>query len=225
MSTTQSVSRPGSGPRRPRGAASNVQAQVKREPLRRPQGADVRVRLRGLGSMAVGSVDAMGAHAVGFARGDRVVFPLTRDERRLLSEPASLNGEQETLLVGADRLIGVPRDVSDEHAARLLAAGLTARVLLRQLRPVKTGDRVRVELDGGISRAVLVAWVTALGATVVDDEPADVVLDEAALRQAHGIAFRRGRVQVGSADVFAAIRDGAFDDVLPTDPETGSRAA
>jgi NADPH:quinone reductase-like Zn-dependent oxidoreductase len=226
MSTSHSASRTGASPRRGRGARPDAQAEAKRAALRRPQDAEVRVRLRGIGSMAVGSVDAIGAHAVGFARGDRVVFPLTRDERRLLDEPDATDGNEDTLLVGAERLIGVPRDVGDEQAARLLAPGLTARVLLRQVRPVKDGDRVRVDLDPGIGRGVLAAWAAALGATVVgDDESADVVLGEGEVRQSHAIAFRRGRQQVGSADVFAAIRDGVFDDVLTADAETGSRAA
>jgi hypothetical protein len=172
--------------------------------------------------MAVGTVEAMGAHAVGFARGDRVVFPLGRDERALLERPADPSADPDALLVNADRLLGVPRDVSDEQAARLLAPGLAARVLLRQLRPVKTGDRVRVELEPGVARSVLEAWAASIGALVVDDEdePADICLDGAALRQAYGIAFRRGHLQAASADVFAAIRHGVFDDVIPA-PDSG----
>ena len=226
MNTAQPASRTGHSTRRGARARSDADASVKRSPLRRPQGDEVRVHLLGLGSMAVGSVQAIGAHAVGFARGDRVVFPLTRDERLLLQQTDPAESDSDTLLVSADRLLGVPRDVSDEQAARLLAPGLAARVLLRQLRPLKTGDRVRVDLDPGIARSVISAWAAALGADVVDDEPADALLDEDALRQAHGIAFRRGHLQVGSSDVFAAIRDGVFGDVLPAaDAGQGNQAA
>jgi hypothetical protein len=217
-----------SGRNTPRGAGARPDAApVKRAPLRRPQDDEVRVRLLGLGSMAVGAVQAIGAHAVGFARGDRVVFPLTPDERALLQHPDPADADPEALLVSADRLLGVPRDVSDEQAARLLAPGLAARVLLRQLRPVKAGDRVRLDLDAGIGRSVLAAWATALGATMCDErERADIAVGEDAWRQAHGAAFRRGHLQVGSAEVFAAIRDGVFDDVLATaDGGRGSRAA
>jgi hypothetical protein len=236
MNTAHSTSRTGSGPLRGRGAhpqgqGPDASVTVRRAPLRRPQDGQVRVRLRGLGSMAVASVEAIGAHAVGFARGDRVVFPLTREERAPLKEPAGT--EAEPMLVSADRLIGVPRDVGDEHAARLLAPGLAARVLLRQGRPVKAGDRVRVDLALGIGRSVLAAWITALGGTVSGGDgredgrvPFDIVLDEDAWRQAHAIAFRRGHLQVGSADVFGAIRDGVFENVLPTaEAVPGSRAA
>jgi hypothetical protein len=156
-----------------------------------------------------------------------VVFPLTRDERDTLEDRDAAEADPDILLVGADRLLGVPRDVTDEQAARLLAPGLAARVLLRQLRPVKAGDRVRLELDPGIGRSVLAAWATALGASVGDDrETADVVLGEDAWRQAHGIAFRRGHLQVGSADVFRVIRDGVFDEVLSeADAASGQAAA
>jgi NADPH:quinone reductase-like Zn-dependent oxidoreductase len=192
--------------------------------IRRPQAGEVRVRIRGIGSMAVGSVEAIGAHAVGFARGDRVVFPLNREERAELDAGDPADG-LESIVVSSERLVGVPRDVGDEQAARILAPGLVTRVLVRQLRPVHSGDRVRVDLPAGIVRAVLVAWLRALGATLEQEGgPADVVLDEDSLRQAHAIAFRRGHLQVGSAEVFAAIRDGAFDDVL-SGSSAGRRAA
>jgi NADPH:quinone reductase-like Zn-dependent oxidoreductase len=182
------------------------------------------VRIRGVGSMAVGSVEAIGGHAVGFARGDRVVFPLNREERAGLDSDDA-PGDMDSLVVSSERLIGVPRDVGDEQAARLLAPGLVTRVLVRQLRAVHTGDRVRVDLEPGIVRAVVVAWLSALGAILEDGTaPVDAVLDEDSLRQAHAIAFRRGHLQVGSAEVFAAIRDGVFDDVLDTSAG-GSRAA
>lgn len=184
------------------------------------------MRLRGVGSMAVGAVEAIGAHAVGFARGDRVAFPLTRDERTLLDETDELGAGMGALMVSADRLLGVPRDVRDEQAARLLAPGLAARVLLRQLRPVRTGDRVRIDLEPGIVRAVIDAWAGALGATLVGPGlGADVVLDEDLLRQAHSLAFRRGHLQAGSADVFARIRDGVFDRVLAAADSSAARAA
>jgi hypothetical protein len=225
MNTELSASRTGSSPRRGVAARVDEGAPVVPAPLRRPQGDEVRVRLRGLGSMAVASVEAIGPHAVGFARGDRVVFPLTRTERTLLQEPA--DRDSDALLVSGARLIGVPRDVGDEQAARLLAPGLAARVLLRQRRPVQAGDRVRVDLRAGLGKSVLGAWIAALGATVSGDRgTADIVLDDDAWRQAAETAFRRGHLQVGSADVFGAIREGIFDEVLPnTDAALGSRAA
>ncbi len=179
------------------------------------------MRIRGIGSMAVGSVEAMGASAVGFARGDRVVFPLNREERAGVVAP----GEVETLVVDSERLIGVPRDVSDEQAARLLAPGLVTRLLFRKLGPLGAGDRVRVDLAPGIVRAVVAAWLSALGATVADDGgPVDALVDDEGLRLAHRAAFRRGHLQVGAAEVFAAIRDGVFDEVLE-ESSTGRRAA
>jgi len=225
MNSELSASRTGSSPRRGTGARLDEDRPVAPAPLRRPQDDEVRVRLRGLGSMAVASVEAIGPHAVGFARGDRVVFPITRTERALLQEPA--DRDSDALLVSGARLIGVPRDVGDEQAARLLAPGLAARVLLRRRRPVQAGDRVHVDVRAGLGRSVLGAWIAALGASVAGErEAADIVIDDDAWRQAHETAFRRGHLQVGSADVFGAIREGVFDDVLPnTDAALGSRAA
>ncbi len=197
-------------------APSETGSEVRGQVLRRPQGSDVRVRVRGIGSMAVGAVEAMGGHAVGFARGDRVVFPLNREERAALGASDAASGA-ESLVVDAERLLGVPRDVADEQAARLLAPGLVTRVLLRQLGPLGGGDRVRVDLPAGVVRAVVVAWLSAQGITIVaDGEQVEAVVDEEALRRAHAVAFRGGHLQVGSAEVFGAIRDGVFDAVLDT---------
>jgi NADPH:quinone reductase-like Zn-dependent oxidoreductase len=215
MNTAHTASRPGSSRRRRRAVPSDAETQAQRQVVRRP----------GVGSMAVGSVEAIGGHAVGFARGDRVVFPLSREERTALDAEDAGDG-MGTLIVSSERLLGVPRDVGDEQAARLLAPGLATRVLLKQLRPIGTGDRVRIDLEPGIVRAVVSAWATALGATVEDaDDTADAILDEETLRQAHALAFRRGHLQVGSAEVFAAIRNGAFDDVLGAAGGTGAQAA
>ncbi|MFC0682205.1 hypothetical protein ACFFGH_30610 [Lysobacter korlensis] len=224
MNTEHPSTRPGHRPRRDTAALPNAEPAAQRPVARRPQGADVRVRILGVGSMAVGSVEAMGAHSVGFARGDRVAFPLNREERAVLTAEDEAGG-MGSVVVSAERLLGVPRDVGTEQAARLLAPGLVTRVLLRQLRPIRTGDGVRVDLEPGVVRAVVAAWATALGATLDDgSSPVDVILDEESLREAHAIAFRRGHLQVGSADVFAAIRDGVFDDVLDT-VATGRQAA
>ena len=223
MTTAHTASRPERSRRR-RGAVPSESQPAVPQVLRRPQGSDVRVRIRGIGSMAVGSVEAIGPDAVGFARGDRVIFPLNREERVGLDAPDAPGGV-ESLVVDSERLIGVPRDVGDEQAARLLAPGLVTRVLFRRFGPLGAGDRVRVDLSPGTVRAVVVAWLRALGATVAEDGgPVDAAFDEDALRQAHTTAFRRGHLQVGSAEVFAAIRDGVFDDVLD-EPTAGRRAA
>jgi hypothetical protein len=219
--------------RRSGGAAAGDPRSV-RVPAR-PGDSQVRVRLLGLGSMAVGSIEAIGMNAVGFARGDRVVFPISRRERTDIDTAADFGTPTETLVVSADALIGVPRDVSDERAARLVAPGLVARVLLKQLTPVRTGDRVRLAMEPGIGRGVIAAWARFLGATVLPDaaaaaaqgpadETPDVTLDDDAVRTAQAIAFRRGHLQVGSAEVFAVIRQGGLDAAL-SDRDADTRAA
>jgi NADPH:quinone reductase-like Zn-dependent oxidoreductase len=175
--------------------------------------------------MAVGAVQAIGADVVGFARADRVVFPISRRQRADLDAAAGAGRAAETMLISADALLGVPRDVPVEHAARLLAPGLVARVLFSQLAPVGAGDSVRLSVEPGIGRAVLAAWARYLGAVVVEDGQSDATaLDEAAVRTARSIAFRRGHLQVGSADVFSVIRQGALDAVLADGADTRAAA-
>ena len=152
--------------------------------------------------MTAATIEQLGDDTAGFARGDRVVFPL---------------GYAQTSVVPTSSLIGIPRDVSDRQAADLLAPGLVARALLRQVYPLRSGDRVHVSFSGETLRAVTEAWATHLGGIVVDDPAtAHVVYDERARHAASVQAgHRRGRLQEAATDVFLAMRAGVFDAVLP----------
>lgn len=159
--------------------------------------------------MVAGAIESLGPDTAGFARGDRVAFPV------------SLEGAPDTdsVVMAIDSLVGIPRGVTERQAADLLIPGIVARALLRQVRPMGDGDRVFVDFEGQLLRSVVEAWVIARGGILVDDAAdADVVYDELAKRVAlHEASLRQGRMQEAAADVFMTMREGVFDDVsVPT---------
>lgn len=177
-----------------------------RQLMPRPGKGQVRLNLGAvglspLGVQAVGTVDAVGQDAVGFAAGDRVA----------LRVPGTRPGFPR---IASERdLIGIPRDVSFDDAAGLLPAGLIARTIARQVHSIGRGNRVRIESDGDGAARFLGAWVEYVGATVVTDdadETADVVVTADDFAAARRWRYGHGLGQLAAADVFAAIRAGAF---------------
>ncbi|WP_213814081.1 hypothetical protein [Glaciihabitans sp. dw_435] len=163
-----------------------------------------------LGIQALGTVDAVGPEAVGFAPGDRVA----------MREPSDRPGFQR--IVSERDLIGLPKDVSFDDAAAVLATGLVARVIVKQIRPVGRGDRVIIRHDDFGIDTFVEAWARHLGATVVDET--DGIGGEIVIGAGEYLAGRRwrygyGLAQLAAADVFQALRDGAFDNVpVPRHP-------
>ena len=155
-----------------------------------------------LGVQAVATVDAVGPEVVGFAPGDRVAMRI----------PGSRPGFHR--IVSERDLIGIPKDVSFDDAAGLLASGLVARTILKQLHTVGRGDRVYIERDeSGVDRFVT-AWTRHMGAAVVTDaELATVQITAADFAAGARWRYGHGLAQLAAADVFQAMRDGAFDDL------------
>ncbi|CAN5315633.1 hypothetical protein BH11ACT5_BH11ACT5_13570 [soil metagenome] len=183
----------------------------------RPAEGEVRVQvatvaLSALGTQLAGTVDAVARDSIGFARGDRVAFGA--------SKPA-----KGRVIVAERDLIGVPADVSLDAAAGLFPCALLARTVARQVHTVGSGDRVAVR-DTSALAPFIKAWVSHLGATVVDDL-AQVTITGADIRTARAWKTAHGTAQQAAADVFAAIRAGAFDDIAfstPDEARQGSRS-
>ncbi|NEM90384.1 hypothetical protein [Galbitalea soli] len=179
-----------------------------RRALPRPGESEVRLRMgaigvSALGVQSVGTVDAVGKGAVGFAQGDRVAVRI----------PGSRAGFPR---IASERdLIGIPKDISFDDAAALLPAGLVARTIVKQLHSIGRGNRVHVERDEAGISAFVEAWVRHLGAEVVSDErrARDIVVSTADYATARRWRFGHGLVQLAAADVFQAMRAGAFDDI------------
>ncbi len=110
----------------------------------------------GLGREAAGVIVALGRGVRGFKVGDRVAY--------VLSRPGAYC---EVRNVPADRLVKVPRGISDEAAAALMLKGLTAHYLLRRTYRVARGDAILVHAAAGGVGILLCQWAKALGAKVI----------------------------------------------------------
>jgi NADPH:quinone reductase len=126
----------------------------------------------GLGREAAGVVTALGRRVRGFKIGDRVAY--------VLSRPGAYC---EVRNVPAERLVKVPRGISDEQAAALMLKGLTAHYLLRRTYRVARGDSILVHAAAGGVGLILCQWARALGAKVIGVVGSDA---KAELARRHG---------------------------------------
>ncbi|MDE2219716.1 MAG: quinone oxidoreductase [Gammaproteobacteria bacterium] len=109
----------------------------------------------GLGNEAAGVVAALGAGVRGFRPGDRVAYE------------GGGGAYAEERVIGADRLVRLPRDISAEQAAAVMLKGLTAWCLLRRVYKVRRGSVILVTAAAGGVGLILCQWARALGATVI----------------------------------------------------------
>jgi len=118
-----------------------------------------------LGVQGVGVVDAAGPGVEGLKTGDRVTY-------------VGLQGAYaETRVVPAERMIGLPDDISDELAAAAFLRALTAEYLLRRIYPVQPGETVLVHAAAGGAGQVICQWAKALGATIIGTVGTDAKAD------------------------------------------------
>jgi NADPH2:quinone reductase len=110
----------------------------------------------GLGREAAGVIVAVGRKVRGFRVGDRVAY--------VHSKPGAYS---ELRNVPAERLVKVPKGVSDQQAAALMLKGLTAQYLLRRTYRVARGDSILVHAAAGGVGLILCQWAKALGANVI----------------------------------------------------------
>jgi NADPH:quinone reductase-like Zn-dependent oxidoreductase len=191
-----------------------------RIPSFKPDTGDVRVRvaaigLSALGTQVAGTIDAVGPESAGFARGDRVAFRCDRPTN------------SERMVVGERDLIGIPSDVSLDDAVTRFPSALLARTVVKYVHPIGRNTRVRVEDRSAIAPFVR-AWAHHLGAVLVDGgADADVVVTAADVRVARAWRGGHGTAQQAAADVFAALRAGAFSGIplsTPDEARSGSRS-
>lgn len=110
----------------------------------------------GLGREAAGVVEQLGRKTRGLKIGERVAYTL-----------ATPGSYAEYRNVPADRLVRIPRGVSDNQAAAMMLKGLTAQYLLRQIRRVKRGDAVLIHAAAGGVGLLACQWARHLGAHVI----------------------------------------------------------
>ena len=109
-----------------------------------------------LGNEGAGVVTALGRGVTGLKVGDRVAYA---------SDPLGAYAEER--VYPADRLIKLPKQISDETAAAMMLKGMTARYLLRETYRVQKGDTILLHAAAGGLGLILCQWAKHLGATVI----------------------------------------------------------
>jgi NADPH2:quinone reductase len=123
------------------------------------------------GSEGAGVVEAVGPKVKGLKIGDRVAYA------------GPIGAYTEVLLRPADRLVKIPKGVSDQAAAAMMLKGMTSWYLLRRTYKVKKGDTVLVHAAAGGVGLILCQWAKHLGATVIGTVGSD---DKVALARKAG---------------------------------------
>tara|TARA_R110000787_G_scaffold8528_3_gene28861 strand:- start:9691 stop:10662 length:972 start_codon:yes stop_codon:yes gene_type:complete len=106
------------------------------------------------GSEGAGVVEAVGEGVTHLKPGDRVGYVASGTYATHLTAPAA-------------SLIKLPDGIADEDAAAVMLKGLTAWMLLFEIRPVQKGDTLLVWAPVGGVGSLLVPWAASLGARVI----------------------------------------------------------
>ncbi len=126
----------------------------------------------GLGSDAVGVVEAVGPGVSFLTPGDRVGYLL-----------GPLGAYSQARVMPADVLIKLPDGITDRSAATLIMKGLTAQYLFRQVYPLKAGDTILYHAAAGGVGLIACQWARALGVTMIGTVGSD---EKAEVAKAHG---------------------------------------
>jgi NADPH2:quinone reductase len=126
----------------------------------------------GIGSDAVGVVEAVGAGVTDVKVGDRVGY--------LLGPQGAYS---EVRLMPANVLIPLPDGISDRTASTLIMKGMTAQYLFRQVYPLKGGETILYHAAAGGVGLIACQWARALGVTMIGTVSSD---EKAAIAKAHG---------------------------------------
>jgi len=126
----------------------------------------------GLGSDAVGVVEAVGEGVTDIKAGDRVGY--------LLGPQGAYS---DLRLMPADVLIPLPVDLSDRTASTLMMKGMTAQYLFRQVFPLHGGETILYHAAAGGVGLVACQWARALGVTMIGTVSTD---EKAEVARAHG---------------------------------------
>lgn len=125
-----------------------------------------------LGSEGAGVVEAVGAGVTIVKPGDRVAYA-----------GGPPGGYAEQRLMPADRLVRVPKEISDEQAAAMMLKGLTVWYLTRRTYEVQRGETVLWHAAAGGVGLIACQWLRALGVRIIGTAGSD---EKARLAKAHG---------------------------------------
>jgi NADPH2:quinone reductase len=110
----------------------------------------------GIGSDAVGVVEAVGDGVVDIKVGDRVGY--------LLGPQGAYS---DVRVMPAEVLIPIPDGVSDRTASTLMMKGMTAQYLFRQVYPLNGGETILYHAAAGGVGSVACQWARAIGVTMI----------------------------------------------------------
>jgi len=126
----------------------------------------------GLGGEGAGVVEDIGTGVTEVKPGDRVAYT-----------GGPLGAYSEARLIPAERLVVLPKGISDQQAAAMMLKGLTAQYLIRQTYRVKAGDTILFHAAAGGVGLIACQWAKHLGATVIGTVGND---EKAKLAKSHG---------------------------------------
>ena len=110
----------------------------------------------GLGNEAAGVITKLGKGVKGFKVGDRVAYG-----------SGTLGAYQEARNFPFNRLIKLPKAISDETAAAMMLKGMTVRYLLCATYKAKRGDVVLFHAAAGGVGSIFGQWTKALGVKAI----------------------------------------------------------
>lgn len=128
----------------------------------------------GLGSDAVGVIEAVGEDVTEVSPGDRVGY--------LLGPQGAYS---DVRIMPANVLIPLPDGVSDSTAATLMMKGMTAQYLFRQVYPLQGGETILYHAAAGGVGLIACQWAKALGVTMIGTVSTD---EKAEAARANGCA-------------------------------------
>jgi NADPH:quinone reductase len=123
------------------------------------------------GNEAAGVVLALGPGVKGLKKGDRIAYT---------GLPGSYCDER---LVPADRMVKVPKGISDEQAASMMLKGMTVHYLIFSTFKVRKGDTVLWHAAAGGVGLIACQWLKKLGVTTIGTVGSE---EKAQLARAHG---------------------------------------
>lgn len=139
------------------------------------------------GSEGAGVVEEVGEGVETLMPGDRVAYLGAGTYARHFTGPAA-------------RMIRLPDEVSEETAAAVLLKGLTAWMLLFEVRRAVSGDTALVWAPAGGVGSVLVPWATSLGVHVIGVTSSEEKADRARALGAADVVLKH-------EDVAARVRE------------------
>ena len=123
------------------------------------------------GNEGAGVIDAVGPGVKDLKKGDRVAY-------------TGLPGSYcELRVVPADRMVKIPKGISDEQAASMMLKGMTVHYLIHSTYKVKKGDTVLWHAAAGGVGLIACQWLKKLGVTTIGTVGSE---EKAALARAHG---------------------------------------